>query len=361
MPPDCNREFRALAVGMGIASATTVLSGSDHQSRCPVQSSVKSAEALGLARVQTAIQTSARFLYSDPLQIARVLLAVGTMLTLATDPIQDLLDPRAMGTFQLTHSRGLSRYTLFALLPSDWWHAARIVAIAGLLTTLVGWRPRIAGVLQWYITWSVAAGFEVLEGGDQLAANITLLLLPICLIDGRRRAWRTAFIARSGADLFIARASRLAVMLQVSVVYLHAAVAKASKDDWTSGTAAYYWITHEAFGAPHWLMPLIRPLLQTSLGVVAVTYGVIVLEFALAAGLLASTKTRRVLLHLGVSFHVAIAVIHGLVAFSLVMTGALILYLKLWGTGAAGIKQAPSSSDSGPDAAHAEEQLRMVR
>jgi hypothetical protein len=71
-------------------------------------------------------------------------------------------------------------------------------------------------------------------------------------------------------------------------------------------------------------------------------------------------KYRRYLLVLGLCFHLAIAVVHGLVSFFFAMAGALVLYLRapehpfsFWSSNMVlpfrtGAKPLPSASDSVP-------------
>ena len=61
--------------------------------------------------------------------------------------------------------------------------------------------------------------------------------------------------------------------------------------------------------------------------VAAITWAVIALEFALFAGLLAKLRYRLTLLWMGLLFHATIALFHGLISFSIAMSGALVLYL----------------------------------
>jgi hypothetical protein len=62
--------------------------------------------------------------------------------------------------------------------------------------------------------------------------------------------------------------------------------------------------------------------------VALLTWGVIVIEALLAAGLLASKPARKLLLSAGIALHLAILVFQGLFSFSITMFGALILFLR---------------------------------
>ncbi|WP_428268222.1 sporulation-delaying protein SdpB family protein [Haliangium sp.] len=166
------------------------------------------------------------------------------------------------------------------------------------------------------------------SGGSHTAV-LTLLILPIALCDGRRWHWSTVPASdqhESSARRLIARAALLAIRVQIAALYLHATLGKLRVEEWTDGTALYYWLTDPLIGPPAWLQWLSAPLLTTPL-VAALTWGVLVLEFALAIALFLSPRAQRVLFFLGLSFHLAIMVFHGLFSFGLAMYAALFLYL----------------------------------
>ena len=126
----------------------------------------------------------------------------------------------------------------------------------------------------------------------------------------------------------IANFSFIVIRIQISVVYLHAAVSKLSIQEWLNGTVIYYWFTHNNFGVNDAILPAILPLLENNWSVFLITWAVLVLELMLFAAILAPIKIKRVLLPLGVTFHFFTFIIHGLGTFFLAMTAALILYLS---------------------------------
>jgi antimicrobial peptide system SdpB family protein len=117
------------------------------------------------------------------------------------------------------------------------------------------------------------------------------------------------------------------IRLQVAVVYLHASVGKMKVEEWTNGTAVYYWFLHPVFGAADWLRPVLVPLLMSPVPVTVLTWGAVILELILFAGLFMERRHRRWLLWVGLAFHFGIVLVHGLVGFFFAMAGALILYL----------------------------------
>ena len=98
--------------------------------------------------------------------------------------------------------------------------------------------------------------------------------------------------------------------------------------EWADGTAIYYWLQHEVYGAPDWARPAVDVLVGSPAVVTAVTWGTVALELALAAGLLADRRWWRPLLIGGLLLHLGIGVLQGLASFSLIMVAALVLYLR---------------------------------
>lgn len=229
------------------------------------------------------------------------------------------------------HEGTIGRYSLYYLLRD---HAllAKWGSIAVLGIVVLGWRPRVTGILHWYISYSFAASCLIVQGGDHVVANLTLILLPVTLLDGRRFHWQEPQDTKSSSfagtvQKDIARLCFVIAGIQVAIIYFSSGVSKLDVAEWANGTAFYYWFTHPVFGAPNWLRTVIGPLLSYRVFVVTATWGAIILEIFLASGLVAKEKFKPWMLALGILFHAAIAAIHGLFTFFLAMFGALILFL----------------------------------
>jgi antimicrobial peptide system SdpB family protein len=265
---------------------------------------------------------------------ARSLLALSTLLTLAFTSEEVLFKP-ALDIENVPVCVGLGgRLSLFCLL-EDRLTLARWIAIGILVVVLSGWRPRITGLLHWWVCVSLVNSVLLIDGGDHVTLVLSFLLLPIALTDPRRshfaRRPRVEEAPRSPGEAIrrlVAVFAHLAIRFQLAVLYLHAAFAKCGVPEWQNGTAIYYWLVDPQYGAAEWLQPMILPLLRLPYVLTPVTWGVIALEFALFAGLLAERRYRPILLAAGLSLHLAIAVMHGLISFSLAMAGALILFLR---------------------------------
>ncbi len=266
--------------------------------------------------------------------LARTLLAGICAATLLANPISILFHP-AVGMASAPLCDGVRAATAFCAVGPAQLDLTRVVAGLVMLVVASGYRPRITGIAHAWIAWSLAVTSPVLDGGDQLGSTFALLLLPMTLLDGRVWQWETPAEAREESPLstyelarrIVAHACLALVRLQVAGVYFHASVGKFGIEEWSDGTALYYWFTHPVFGAPTWLAPLVRPILLNPVSVALLTWGVIVLELFLAAGLVMSPAARKRVLVLGIALHLGIVVLHGLASFGITMVAALLLYL----------------------------------
>jgi antimicrobial peptide system SdpB family protein len=210
---------------------------------------------------------------------------------------------------------------------------ARWIAVAILLVAASGWRPRWTALPHWWVTFSLQTSAITLDGGDQVAAVLTLLILPIALTDKRRWHWQRASQPAVPIGLptaikrLVARSALLAIRIQVAGIYLHAAVAKWSVPEWNDGTILYYWFNDPFVGAPGWLRAPMMYVL-TSPFVTFVTWGALILELLLFAALLMPKQKQYLMLAAGLAFHLAIALTMGLISFGLAMAAALVLYLR---------------------------------
>ena len=142
--------------------------------------------------------------------------------------------------------RAIEGLSLF-LLARDHLGLAKLGAVIVLLLVISGWRPRWTALPHWWVSYSFAASASVIDGGDLVAATLSLLLLPVALTD--RRVWHWRGIGDGGiAASVAAQTGLLLIRVQVSVIYLFAALLKLPSETWANGTALYYWWTHPKFG-----------------------------------------------------------------------------------------------------------------
>jgi antimicrobial peptide system SdpB family protein len=262
---------------------------------------------------------------------ARTLLALGTMSTLLTNNVHELF-PNIVGMHDVPSREGIRQYSFFCLLSFEHLELLRWLAIGILVVVVAGWRPRITGVMHWWVTFSVFISVPIIDGGDQLASILSGLLIPLTLGDSRKWHWDAAAPVRAvwwcQAGTLVTHSFLWVIQLQMATVYFHSSIAKLSVEEWVNGTAVYYWFTHPIFGMPSYLEPLVRPLLTHSASVVLLTWGTILFEILLFGALFMNERNRQRLLLPALFFHFAILLIHGLFSFFFAIAGGLVLYLR---------------------------------
>lgn len=256
--------------------------------------------------------------------VSRTLLALSTLTTLAAHAPLDLFRP-----FGEELPRRLPIPSIFRLASDP--EVGRWAAVFILALVASGWRPRLTGVFHWWVSISLVTTSFVVEGGDSVCATLSLLLIPITLLDDRRWHWDAVLdvpsTLRSKLAGLVSDSSWTVIRLQIAVIYFHASVGKMESREWANGTAIYYWMKHPLFGAPDWLQATVVPLLSNATVVTTLTWGVIVFELLMFCALFISREHWRLLFWLGCLFHFAIFLVHGLATFSLAMIGALVMYL----------------------------------
>ena len=286
-----------------------------------------------IARAATAI-ARANDPWTNVYGVARSLIALATAATLVFDSTGTLFRPLAGLPAEVPFCVDtVQKLSLFCVVPREHLEVARWLSIVGLLIVASGWRPRVTGILHWWIAIGFQSTATIVDGGDQVAIVLALLLLPVTLTDGRRWHWERAEPAppASAAAVFarlVALSAMVAIRVQVAAIYFHAGVGKMKVTEWADGTAMYYWMQSPTFGVPPAIAPLVNAWLANAAFVAALSWGTITLEVLLSAGLLATRRARAVLLVLGIGLHVGIILFMGLFSFGLTMIGALILFLR---------------------------------
>lgn len=259
--------------------------------------------------------------------LARTLVASATALTLITSSPDAMWSPFRPGMTEPLGCNGVrGKIGLFCVFPPSALAVVHVVAIIALFVVASGWRPRYTGVVHWWISFSLLAT-ATRDGGEQVAALFTLLLIPWTLTDPRDWHWQSAHEHAGMRSSFLAQVCWGLVRLQVMVVYLHSAWTKFEVREWLDGTAVYYWGHDTSVGVPPSLYGLVSPFLRSRPIVAGLTWGAIAAELLLVAALVAPRRFWPYLFWLGVAFHTAIALGIGVMSFSLTMIGGLIVYL----------------------------------
>lgn len=269
-----------------------------------------------------AVRTAA---WSNTYGLARTLLAIGTASTMMLNSSTTLFRP-ALGAPPAPYCHVGAGPSLFCLVPIEHLQGAQWLGALVLMIVASGWQPRLTAIPHWWLSWSLFSSATIPDGGDQVAAVLTLLLLPIALTDPRPSHWAPLAHATGASGLFPAVTVTL-IRIQVAGIYLHSSIAKLGVPEWIDGTALYYWLLDPAFGLPGWLRP-VGELLLSSPAVAIGTWAVLGLEFLIAVALVLRPAAHPYLLLAGLAFHVLIGSLMGLTSFSLAMSAALILYLR---------------------------------
>ncbi|AZZ57123.1 HTTM domain-containing protein [Rathayibacter iranicus] len=165
------------------------------------------------------------------------------------------------------------------------------------------------------------------DGGDQLAGILGLLMLPVSLTDWRRHSWTAVQSDRGlGSRVYLADVGVALAKLQVAVVYLVACLGKLESSEWVNGTALFYWVRNNVFGAP-WIFRTTAEWVTSQPPLVAaLSWGTLVLEFSLAISVFLPVSFRlRVLLPTALVFHLGIWLVLGVSSFAFVMFAALLI------------------------------------
>lgn len=264
---------------------------------------------------------------ANPLGVARGVLALGSLSTLL------LTDQRALFLTFLPNAAparcvGIGQFGLFCV--SDAATGGRLlgtlVAVLILLAVVSGYGPRVLAIPHFYVAWSISQNVVLVEGGDQVNAAMTMLLIPwlFALPRGNAYAANTSYLRVLRENAFAYGAAEL-IRAQLALVYAIAAIAKLAVPQWSDGTAFWYWLQVPTFGLPPDMFAAIAPMLQHPIVMVPATYAVLAFELSLVGAIWTRGRLSRRLLDAGIGFHAAIAVVLGLWSFGITMAGALLL------------------------------------
>lgn len=256
---------------------------------------------------------------------SRTLLAIGLGITLALSDTQMLFDRELFMNFSL--SSPLNDINLYFLLGYDNLWLGKLISLVILSCVISGYYPRFTGVLHWWVTFSFQYAASITEGGDQINAILTLLLVPLTVLDSRRNHWDKA-INMSRYLAFWGWIFVFLIRFQMAVLYFHAGTDKLYKSvEWREGSALYYFLNDSLFGMPDWIAFFLNPLLSNGYFSAALTWGVIAFELFLSMCLVLSKRKRIRVFYFAVCFHLSIAVLFGLISFLFAMAGGLVLFL----------------------------------
>lgn len=269
-------------------------------------------------------------LHSPVFGLSRSLLAFGTLLTLLFNNVENFFyvstENEPLNT--LFYNSPYFKVNFFTLLGYENILIFKYIAIIILFFVIVGFFQKITSVLHWYICWSFMHMSSALDGGDQIATILSFLFIPICFLDYRSNHWQDYSLRELPSSKNIIASNIYFLMrLQTFGIYFHAAIGKFNNEEWANGTAIYYWFNNSVFGMPQLLSYFLNPIINSNIGVVVLTYGVLFFELLLALSLFMSLSYRKYIFPLAIFFHFSIIFVHGIFSFFFSMAALLIIYL----------------------------------
>src|SRR5699024_1944117 len=113
--------------------------------------------------------------------LARSLIALATLLTLLINDAEIFFRPTSDNDLYPNCSN--SSMSIFCLVPPDYFYLniVRWVCIILLAVIISGWRPRITGIIHWWIAYSLLSSGVTLDGGENVAAVLTFLMILLIL------------------------------------------------------------------------------------------------------------------------------------------------------------------------------------
>lgn len=264
--------------------------------------------------------------HTSYLGLVRSVIAFSSFLLLFFNPDSIMFHP-GLGVPQVPFCNGsfITSINFFCLFPENP-GLAKIIAMIILLAVISGFYPRITGVFHFWITYSINAGLINIDGGGQVAAMLTLLLIPLTLTDPRKNHWLRNIKQKNEYASIVAYINILVLKLQVAYIYFDAAVSKFNVETWGNGTALYYFFNDPVVGATGLRKDVINYLFDFPLVLVISTYSVLLLELVLAAGIFYKDQKFKVrVFWMGFIFHTLIFVIFGIFTFALTMSAALVV------------------------------------
>lgn len=271
-------------------------------------------------------------IYTYKLGIARSTLAFSTFLTLIFN--NPLVLFKNGNVFNAENFDGelffFQKINFFSLFGVEHLILAKYIAILLLFLVISGYRPMITCIIHFWICISFNYATVLIEGGDQIASNLSLMLIPICILDRRKWQWQTLdnLRQRNGTETnLVSNYFHLIIKLQMCLLYFHASIGKIPNQEWANGTAVYYWFNDPTFGMSNWMHKFLDPILFNSFGVATLTWGTMLLELLLFMAIIMNNRAKWILFILGIAFHIGIIIIHGLVSFFFSMAAGLMLYL----------------------------------
>ncbi|MGS2737836.1 sporulation-delaying protein SdpB family protein [Sinomicrobium sp. M5D2P17] len=270
--------------------------------------------------------------------LGRSLLALSTFSSLLFNNVHTIFKPVSgiENAPVCVNEAALSFFCIFSELFSL--EIAKIFALFILFLVVIGFYPRYTCVLHYWIVVSFAGSATVIDGGDQVNTVLSFLLIPVCIFDSRRWVWNKIHPPEKISLLERIKTVFLwscffMLMIQVSIIYLNASIAKLKLEEWRNGTAIYYFFNSPTLGMSKISAFIFDPIINNPVGVTFMTFFTLFFELMLFCSIFMAQRIKYMLFVLGIFFHFMIILVHGLPTFFLSMSAALVFLLipkNLW-------------------------------
>lgn len=257
--------------------------------------------------------------------LSRSILALSTFLTLLFNDVSYLFKP-ASGMDDYP-AKIILKYTFFSFGENNYLTLSilKLIALVILFLVIIGWRPRITAIPHWYLMVSLQNNLTVVDGGTQIASVLTLLMIPIALLDNRKWHWGVSTKTNSYAKI-VSFVTYNIIRIQIALLYFDSTVKKLAVDEWIDGTAVYYYINDPIVGFNSFFEYISQWFVDSPL-IVLPTWGTLLVQTVLFLALFAPKKYWHIIFAFGIFMHEIFALLLGLVSFSITMTGVLVIYL----------------------------------
>jgi antimicrobial peptide system SdpB family protein len=262
--------------------------------------------------------------WTNYLGFSRTLLAFSLMITL-------LFNDKLTLFYTGLQNENYPKFDNYELNIYSWfadYDSGIILSLLILIPVIIGIYPKYTCILHWLVTYSFNITSSCIDGGDQVASIITLLLIPICIFDNRKWHWSIEKSEKNFYVKTIATSFYHLICLQIFVVYFFSSIGKFENEQWRNGTAIYYWLTQPLFGCTDVFKPFLNIILYSPLCTTLSNWFVLLLELFIAFSIfVCNIKFKKGILILGILFHFSIALFLGIVSFSITMVASLLLFL----------------------------------
>lgn len=259
----------------------------------------------------------------------RTLIALSLFITLVFNNNNTIFPDFAFENYKTSEGiEALKNLNFFFLCGYENLLLSKLSVMLVLLVSIIGLFPKITGFFLFYFTNSFLNISTVVDGGDVISSNLSLMILPIVLMDDRQYLYDfSRNIFDTNYKKIIANNVFLFMQIQVSFLYLNGCIGKLFVKEWVEGTATYYFTDSSVYGFGL-NKSILKEILNTDFMTIVMTWGTLTIEFLLFACLfISSYKKKFQMFIIGLGFHLLIIFLFGLVSFFFSMSACLVLYL----------------------------------